>query len=458
MRNKNTIISVIFTITLLINGCAEKKTQPKPENFLTLADLTGRVTLEEDSPDVRVIRVKAKAFIKMNDIRAAKSKAMEIASAQAVDVMVRELLSDEDYNNSFSDIEEYISRNIQNYIVSSEVNDEKKIFGGKYYGIDTAFKVNRQRVLVALQGKLKLIDMSSSTLVPVITSKKNIDVSSLGITYKDLEEFTENAMMNQIQSDLNQRGLRAMDYRNAITSVQTDEKIKKQFSKISKEQFLALVSGSAAERALLDTQIQDAEKFYTTGLSLLKQIAKVVVEVNILAVKRNMKGDMALTFNVTAKNISTGRGGAFANNVFSVARKGNIDESISSAMVGELVNSAYLEMQKKFIPQVINEMSTISVGGSPLVPYELVLKDFNSSEIRKLRTKLKQSGSDQFRYISFDNTVPTIVTIKVRHAGNLEDLADKIMLIFESYGIRAKEPIIAPDLADLVFIRIPDED
>ena len=245
MRNKNTIISVIFTITLLINGCAEKKTQPKPENFLTLADLTGRVTLEEDSPDVRVIRVKAKAFIKMNDIRAAKSKAMEIASAQAVDVMVRELLSDEDYNNSFSDIEEYISRNIQNYIVSSEVNDEKKIFGGKYYGIDTAFKVNRQRVLVALQGKLKLIDMSSSTLVPVITSKKNIDVSSLGITYKDLEEFTENAMMNQIQSDLNQRGLRAMDYRNAITSVQTDEKIKKQFSKISKEQFLAIVSDIA---------------------------------------------------------------------------------------------------------------------------------------------------------------------------------------------------------------------
>jgi hypothetical protein len=66
---------------------------PKPENFLTLADLSGRVTLKEDSPGVRVIRIKAKAFIKRNDIRAAKTKAIEIASARAVDAMVRELLA-----------------------------------------------------------------------------------------------------------------------------------------------------------------------------------------------------------------------------------------------------------------------------------------------------------------------------------------------------------------------------
>ena len=167
---------------------------------------------------------------------------------------------------------------------------------------------------------------------------------------------------------------------------------------------------------------------------------------------------MALTFNVTAKNISTGRGGAFANNVFTVARKGTRTSSISSAMVGELVNSAYLEMQKKFIPQVISEMSNILVGGNPLIPYEIVLKDFKGPEIRKLRTKLKQSGSDEFRYVSFDNSVPTIVTIKVRHAGNLEDLGDKIMIIFDSYGIKAMEPIIAPDLTELVFLSIPEEE
>jgi len=453
MRKLNLILSIILGLALLFSGCAAKKAAPKPENFLTLADLTGRVTLKEDSPGVRVIRIKAKAFIKRNDIRAAKAKAMEVASAQAVDVMVRELLPDEDYNNNFEDIEQYLSKNIQKYIVSSEVNDEKKIFDGKYYGLDTAHKVNRQKVLVALQKDLKLINNSASTLVPVITSRKDIDLSKSGFTFRDLED----AMMNQIQTDLNQRGLRAMDFRNAVTSVQTDEKIKKQFAKISKDQFMAIVSGSPADRALLDPQIQDAEAFYTTGLSLLKQMAKVVVEVNIFAVSGNIKGDLALSLNVTAKNVSTGRGGAFANSVINVARRGG-PSVIPSAMITGLVKDAYEDMQKEFIPQVIKEMSTISIGGKRLIAYELVLKDFGGAEVRKLRTKLKQSDSDEFRYISYDNSVPTIVTIIVRHAGNVEDLADKVMIIFDSAGIKAKEPIVAPDLTDLVFVRIPDED
>ena len=453
MRKLNLILSIILGLALLLSGCAAKKADPKPENFLTLADLTGRVTLKEDSPGVRVIRIKAKAFIKRNDIRAAKAKAMEVASTQAVDVMVRELLPDEDYNNNFEDIEQYLSKNIQKYIVSSEVNDEKKIFDGKYYGLDTAHKVNRQKVLVALQKDLKLINNSASTLVPVITSRKDIDLSKSGFTFRDLED----AMMNQIQTDLNQRGLRAMDFRNAVTSVQTDEKVKKQFAKISKEQFMAIVSGSPADRALLNTQIQNAEAFYTTGLSLLKQMAKVVVEVNIFAVSGNIKGDLALSLNVTAKNVSTGRGGAFANSVINVARRGG-PSVIPSAMITGLVKDAYEDMQKEFIPQVIKEMSTISIGGKRLIAYELVLKDFGGAEVRKLRTKLKQSDSDEFRYISYDNSVPTIVTIIVRHAGNVEDLADKVMIIFDSAGIKAKEPIVAPDLTDLVFARIPDED
>ena len=284
MLNKNFIISSLLILTILVSGCAAKKKEPKPEEFLTLADLSGRVTLKEDSPDVRVIRIKSKAFIKRNDIRAAKAKAMEIASTQAVDEMVRELFPDEDYNNNFEEIEKYLSKNVQKYIDSSEVNDEKKIFGGKYYGLDTAHKVNRQRVLVALQKDLKLINNSASTLVPVITSRKDIDLSGSGFTFRDLED----TMMNQIQTDLNQLGLRAMDFRNAVTSLQTDEKVKKKFAKISKEQFMAIVSGSPADKALLATQVQDAEQFYTTGLSLLKQMAKVVVEVNIMSVSGNI--------------------------------------------------------------------------------------------------------------------------------------------------------------------------
>jgi len=453
MRKLNLLLSFILGLALLFSGCAAKKAEPKPENFLTLADLSGRVNLKEDSPGVRVIRIKAKAFIKRNDIRAAKAKAMEIAGAQAVDEMVRELLADEDYNNKFADIEQYLSKNIQKYIVSSEINDEKKIFGGKYYGIDSAHKVDRQKVLVALQKDLKLINNSASSLVVVITSKKDIDLSASGFTFKDIEE----SMMNQIQTDLNQRGLRAMDFRNAVTSAQTDEKLKEQFGKISKEQFMAIVSGSPADKALLNTQIQNAEEFYTTGLSLLQQLAKVVIEVNIFAVSGNIKGDIALSLNVTAKNISTGRGGAFANSVINVARRGG-PSVITSSMITGLVKDSYVDMQKEFVPQVIKEMSTISVGGNPLKPYELVLKDFKSKEARSLRTKLKQVESDDFRYISFDNSVPTIVTIIVRHAGKSEDLGDKIMEIFDSKGINTKEPIVAPDLTDLVFVRIPDEE
>ena len=453
MRKLNLLLSFILGLALLFSGCAAKKAEPKPENFLTLADLSGRVNLKEDSPGVRVIRIKAKAFIKRNDIRAAKAKAMEIAGAQAVDEMVRELLADEDYNNKFADIEQYLSKNIQKYIVSSEVNDEKKIFGGRYYGIDSAHKVDRQKVLVALQKDLKLINNSASSLVVVITSKKDIDLSASGFTFKDIEE----SMMNQIQTDLNQRGLRAMDFRNAVTSAQTDEKLKEQFGKISKEQFMAIVSGSPADKALLNTQIQNAEEFYTTGLSLLRQLAKVVIEVNIFAVSGNIKGDIALSLNVTAKNISTGRGGAFANSVINVARRGG-PSVITSSMITGLVKDSYADMQKEFVPQVIKEMSTISVGGNPLKPYELVLKDFKSKEARSLRTKLKQVESDDFRYISFDNSVPTIVTIIVRHAGKMEDLGDKIMEIFDSKGINTKEPIVAPDLTDLVFVRIPDEE
>jgi len=453
MRKLNLLLSFILGLALLFSGCAAKKAEPKPENFLTLADLSGRVNLKEDSPGVRVIRIKAKAFIKRNDIRAAKAKAMEIAGARAVDEMVRELLADEDYNNKFADIEQYLSKNIQKYIVKSEVNDEKKIFGGRYYGIDSAHKVDRQKVLVALQKDLKLINNSASSLVVVITSKKDIDLSASGFTFKDIEE----ALMNQIQTDLNQRGLRAMDFRNAVTSAQTDEKLKEQFGKISKELFMAIVSGSPADKALLNTQIQNAEEFYTTGLSLLRQLAKVVIEVNIFAVSGNIKGDIALSLNVTAKNISTGRGGAFANTIVNVARRGGAN-TIASSMITGLVKDSYTDMQKEFVPQVIKEMSTISVGGNPLIAYELVLKDFKSKEVRSLRTKLKQVESDDFRYISYDNSVPTIVTIIVRHAGKVEDLGDKIMDIFDTKGINTKEPIVAPDLTDLVFVRLPDEE
>ncbi len=435
------------------SGLMEKPAPPpKAENFLTLADVNGRVTLREDSPDVRVIRVKAKAFIKQNDIRSAKILATNTATAYAVDEMVRELLTEETYNNNYEQIEKYLSQNLQNYVEDSEVTAEKRIFAGKYYGIDAAFKISRQKVLVALQKDLKLINTSSSTLVVVITSKKDIDLSASGFKFQDIED----ALMNQIQTDLNQRGLRAMDFRNAVTQMQTDETLRDQFKSISKDQFMAIVAGSDAASAQLNEQIQNSEAFYSTGLTLLQQMAKVVVEVNIQALGGTPQSNMSLSVNVTAKNISTGRGGAFANSLFNVARRGG-PNVIPSAMITGLVQDTYGDMKKEFVPQVIKEMSTISVGGDKLMPYEIVLKDFNSRDVRRFRGSLDQKQNDQFRYIDYDNTLadaqPSLVSIRVRYAGKPDRLADMLMGVLDSQQIDFKEPRVAPELKDIVIER-----
>jgi hypothetical protein len=452
------ILRTLLPVALLaLSGCSglledAPPPPPKAEDFLTLADVNGRVTLREDSPDVRVIRVKAKAFIKQNDIRSAKILATNTATAYAVDEMVRELLTEETYNNNYEQIEQYLSQNLQNYVVDSEVTAEKRIFAGKYYGIDSAFKISRQKVLVALQKDLKLINTSSSTLVVVITSKKDIDLSSSGFKFQDIED----ALMNQIQTDLNQRGLRAMDFRNAVTQLQTDDTLRDQFKSISKDQFLAIVSGSDAASAQLNTQIQNSEEFYSTGLTLLQQMAKVVVEVNIQALGGTPQSNMSLSVNVTAKNISTGRGGAFANSLFNVARRGG-PNVIPSAMITGLVQDTYGDMKKEFVPQVIKEMSTISVGGDKLMPYEIVLKDFNSRDVRRFRGALDQRQSDQFRYIDYDNTLadaqPSLVSIRVRYAGKPDRLADQLMGILDSQQIDFKEPRVAPELKDIVIER-----
>tara|TARA_B110000116_G_scaffold250071_1_gene244185 strand:+ start:30 stop:1406 length:1377 start_codon:yes stop_codon:yes gene_type:complete len=447
------LVHILFVVLLVGCASAPKPTpKPKAENFLTLADVNGRISFRESNstPDIRVIRAKAKAFIKQNDLRSAKILATNQATSYAVDDMVRELLTEENYNNNFEKIEEYLSKNLDSYVVDKEIVAEKRIFANKYYGIDTAFKISRQKVLVALQKDLKLINTSSSTLVVVITSKKDIDLSGSGFQFGDLEE----ALLNQIQTDLNQRGLRAMDFRNAVTHLQTEEKTKEQFGKISKEQFLAVVSGSPADRALLNKQIQNAEGFYTTGLSLLQQLAKVVVEVNIFSISGNTKGDLALSLNVTAKNISTGRGGAFANTVANVARRGG-PNVIPSAMITGLVQDTYQDLKREFIPQVIKEMSTITVGGDKLMPYEIVLKGFDSRNVRRFRSALDQRQNDQFRYIDYDNTLagtePSIVTIRVRYAGKPDRLADLLMGILDGQQIDFKEPRVAPELKDIVI-------
>ena len=442
----------LLLLTVALVACSKSKPEPPPpEEFLTLADVSGRPTLAEDSPDVRVIQVKTKSFIKQNDLRAAKTKAVALATVVAVDETVRELLPSSTYNENYEKIEDYLSRNINNYVDDQEVVGERRIFMGQYYGISAAFKVNRQKVLVALQKDLKLINTSQNALVAIITNRKNIDLSSAGFTFTDLEE----AFLNQIQTDMNQRGLQMMDYRNAIISMQNNEDAVREIATISKDQFMALLSDSNSDGNLLAEQIQLSDEFYESGLNVLRQLAKVVIEVNIFAVSGNVQGDLALSLNVTAKNIASDRGGAFANTVINVSRRAG-PNSVQSAMIAGLVQDAYQEMQQEFVPQVLKEMSTISIDRDALVAYDLVFRGFDKNDGGRLRRMIQDKEDKTFRYLSFDNSVPSIISIRVRHAGRLEDLADRVMRMMDTNSFKVEEPIIAPDIRDLVFLRNND--
>ena len=443
---------VLLLLTVALVACSKSKPEPPPpEEFLTLADVSGRLTLVEDSPDVRVIQVKTKSFVKQNDLRAAKTKAVELATVVAVDETVRELLPSSTYNENYEKIEDYLSRNINNYVDDQEVVGERRIFMGQYYGISAAFKVNRQKVLVALQKDLKLINTSQNALVAIIANRKNIDLSSAGFTFTDLEE----AFLNQIQTDMNQRGLQMMDYRNAIISMQNNEDAVREIATISKDQFMALLSDSNSDGNLLAEQIQLSDEFYESGLNVLRQLAKVVIEVNIFAVSGNVQGDLALSLNVTAKNIASDRGGAFANTVINVSRRAG-PNSVQSAMIAGLVQDAYQEMQQEFVPQVLKEMSTISIDRDALVAYDLVFRGFDKNDGGRLRRMIQDKEDKTFRYLSFDNSVPSIISIRVRHAGRLEDLADRVMRMMDTNSFKVEEPIIAPDIRDLVFLRNND--
>ncbi|MCG8336358.1 MAG: hypothetical protein MJE63_17760 [Proteobacteria bacterium] len=446
---------LIAIVSLIASGCGKTKPKQIPvteEEFLTLADIGGRTTFREDSPDVRVIKVKAKALIKKNDIRLAKRNALENAGKIAVESMVRELMTSDDYNRRYEEIERYFSKNIDKYIVDREIVGERKIYNDRYYGISAAFKVSRQKTLVALQKDLRFIDASGSTLITVITSKKGLDLSAAGYKFQDIEDM----LMNQVQTDLNQRGLRAMDFRNAVTAMQSDERKRKQFAKLSKEQFMTMVAGSSAGEAAFNKQLKEAEEYYSTGLTLLKQLAKVVVEINILSVDRTDKA-LVLGVNVTAKNISTATGGAFANETFNVARRTGPNTS-SAAMITELVRDTYQEMKTRFIPQVIKEMSTVDVTGDKLIRYELVMKGFDGPEFRKVRRAVERAQTDKFRYIDYDNTLkaakPSINIMFVRYAGRLSALADIVMDTLDDAKLPADDPIVARDVTDLVFERL----
>jgi len=234
-----------------------------------------------------------------------------------------------------------------------------------------------------------------------------------------------------------------------------DAKRKAEFGNISKEQFMAILQGSKPEEAALNAQVQGAEDFYKTGLTLLKQLSRVVVEVNIMSITKT--GDnMAMNVMVTAKNISSPTGGAFANSTLQVARRGS-DKTDNAAMLGALIKDAYEQMSQEFLPQVIKEMSIVDAAGGKLVAYDLVLQGFDSNDARSVRNGLKKENADNFRYIDYNNELsqlePPMNIIYVRWNGKPSGLADKVMESLDGAGLKFSEPIVTPTVRDLVFVK-----
>ena len=65
--------------------------------------------------------------------------------------------------------------------------------------------------------------------------------------------------------------------------------------------------------------------------------------------------------------------------------------------------------------------------------------------------------NDDFRYIDIDNSIEDMITLKVRFAGKSSELADKIFDELDAAGILVDVPIVAPELTDLVFNKLPPE-
>ena len=232
-----------------------------------------------------------------------------------------------------------------------------------------------------------------------------------------------------------------MDFRNALNSLNMNASRKAKYKKLTAEQFVDMVDSGSGN-----------DPFYTGGLTLLKQMAKVVLEVNILSISES-QGAISMSVNVTAKNISSPTGGAFANTMISVSiQKGRYSDK--AAIMSGLIQDTYAEMKKEFLPQVTKEMSTIDAGGDKLMTYELVFQGYDSKTARSVRNSLKRQAG--VTYIDFDNSLarvqPSINRVFVRYAGKPSNLADVIMSALDRMNVGFVEPPVTPTSKDLLFV------
>ena len=103
--------------------------------------------------------------------------------------------------------------------------------------------------------------------------------------------------------------------------------------------------------------------------------------------------------------------------------------------------------QEEFVYQKINEDFSFVMD---------CFSGFDKNDSGSLRRMIQDKEDRSFCYLSFDNSVPSIILIRVRHAGCLEGLADRIIQMIDTNSLEVEEPIIAPDIHNLVFLHNND--
>ena len=103
--------------------------------------------------------------------------------------------------------------------------------------------------------------------------------------------------------------------------------------------------------------------------------------------------------------------------------------------------------QEEFVYQKINEDFSFVMD---------CFSGFDKNDSGRLRSMVQDKEYNSFYYLSFDNSVPSIILIWMRQAGCLEDLADRIIRMMDTNSFEVEEPIIAPDIRNLVFLHNND--
>ena len=103
--------------------------------------------------------------------------------------------------------------------------------------------------------------------------------------------------------------------------------------------------------------------------------------------------------------------------------------------------------QEEFVYQKINEDFSFVMD---------CFSGFDKNDSGSLRRMIQDKEDRSFCYLSFDNSVPSIILIRVRHASCLENLADRIIRMIDTNSLEVEEPIIAPDIRNLVFLHNND--